>query len=48
MLSENKYLIDTVIIKVVAPCNLNCTYCYEYNMAMIAGRKNQSEFQEKR
>ena len=23
--------LNTVILKVVAPCNLNCTYCYEYN-----------------
>lgn len=39
MLSENKYLIDTVIIKVVAPCNLNCTYCYEYNMGDDSWKK---------
>lgn len=24
-------IIHTIILKVVAPCNLNCTYCYEYN-----------------
>jgi uncharacterized protein len=24
-------MFNTVILKVVAPCNLNCTYCYEYN-----------------
>jgi uncharacterized protein len=24
-------VIHTIILKVVAPCNLNCTYCYEYN-----------------
>lgn len=23
--------INTIILKVAAPCNLNCTYCYEYN-----------------
>lgn len=28
----NNQIIDTVILKVVAPCNLNCSYCYEYNM----------------
>ena len=22
---------NTCIVKVVSPCNLNCTYCYEYN-----------------
>ena len=22
---------NTVILKVAAPCNLNCSYCYEYN-----------------
>lgn len=32
MLEQNNYIIDTVILKVVAPCNLNCSYCYEYNM----------------
>ena len=24
-------IVHTIILKVVAPCNLNCTYCYEYN-----------------
>jgi len=24
-------MLNTAILKVVAPCNLNCTYCYEYN-----------------
>ncbi len=24
-------VVHTIILKVVAPCNLNCTYCYEYN-----------------
>src|SRR5262249_12374625 len=24
-------LIDAVVLKVAAPCNLNCTYCYVYN-----------------
>ena len=23
--------LNTVILKVAAPCNLNCSYCYEYN-----------------
>lgn len=23
--------INTIILKVASPCNLNCTYCYEYN-----------------
>lgn len=23
--------LNTCIVKVVSPCNLNCTYCYEYN-----------------
>ena len=32
MLEQNNHIIDTVILKVVAPCNLNCSYCYEYNM----------------
>lgn len=24
--------IDTVLIKVASRCNINCTYCYVYNM----------------
>ncbi len=24
-------VVQTIILKVAAPCNLNCTYCYEYN-----------------
>lgn len=24
-------MIDTIIVKLAAPCNLRCTYCYEYN-----------------
>lgn len=24
-------MINTIIFKVVAPCNINCSYCYEYN-----------------
>ena len=27
----SKSPINTIILKVAAPCNLNCTYCYEYN-----------------
>ena len=27
----NPPTINTIILKVAAPCNLNCTYCYEYN-----------------
>lgn len=27
----NHPIVHTIILKVVAPCNLNCTYCYEYN-----------------
>jgi uncharacterized protein len=26
-----QFPINTIILKVAAPCNLNCTYCYEYN-----------------
>ena len=26
-----RHVINTAVLKVVAPCNLNCTYCYEYN-----------------
>jgi len=24
-------MLNTIILKIVSPCNLNCTYCYEYN-----------------
>ena len=24
--------IDTVLVKVASRCNINCTYCYVYNM----------------
>lgn len=24
-------MINTIVLKVASPCNLNCTYCYEYN-----------------
>ena len=27
----NPFVISSVVLKVAAPCNLNCTYCYEYN-----------------
>lgn len=27
----NPFVLNSVILKVAAPCNLNCTYCYEYN-----------------
>lgn len=27
----NSPSINTIILKVAAPCNLNCSYCYEYN-----------------
>lgn len=30
-MSDNVQTISSIILKVVAPCNLNCTYCYEYN-----------------
>lgn len=30
-MSDFSYHINTVILKVAAPCNLNCSYCYEYN-----------------
>ncbi|MBM3276443.1 MAG: FxsB family radical SAM/SPASM domain protein, partial [Candidatus Sericytochromatia bacterium] len=23
-------MIDTIVLKTAAPCNLACTYCYEY------------------
>ena len=26
----DKYF-NTLIVKFASPCNLNCTYCYEYN-----------------
>ena len=27
----NTFVINSIVLKVVAPCNLNCSYCYEYN-----------------
>lgn len=30
-MSDTPYSIGAVILKVASPCNLNCTYCYEYN-----------------
>ena len=27
----SKTVIGTVVFKVASPCNINCTYCYEYN-----------------
>jgi len=24
-------MIDNIVLKIAAPCNLKCTYCYEYN-----------------
>jgi uncharacterized protein len=29
---EHSTIIDTVLIKVASRCNINCTYCYVYNM----------------
>jgi uncharacterized protein len=29
---KNVIAIDTVLIKIVSRCNINCTYCYVYNM----------------
>lgn len=31
-------VIDTVLIKVASRCNLNCTYCYVYNMGDVGWR----------
>jgi sulfatase maturation enzyme AslB (radical SAM superfamily) len=30
-MSQTHYSIGTAVLKVASPCNLNCTYCYEYN-----------------
>jgi len=30
-MNDISYSIGAVILKVASPCNLNCTYCYEYN-----------------
>ena len=37
-------MINTIILKVVAPCNLNCSYCYNTIWGMIVGRKNQKKY----
>ncbi len=29
-MSSTKPAVDTIILKVAAPCNLDCSYCYEY------------------
>ena len=44
MLEQNNHIIDTVILKVVAPCNLNCSYCYEYNMGDDSWKFKPKEF----
>lgn len=30
-MDDNSHIINSIVLKVVAPCNLNCSYCYEYN-----------------
>lgn len=33
-------MIDTVLLKVASRCNLNCTYCYVYNLGDTGWKKN--------
>ena len=40
------YKIDTLILKVVAPCNLSCSYCYEYNMGDDSWKKKPKKISE--
>ena len=37
---------DTIIIKMAAPCNLACTYCYEYFMGDESWKKKPKHFTE--
>ena len=37
--SEARGLLSSVVLKVAAPCNLNCTYCYVYNHQDTSWRK---------
>ena len=40
------YKIETLVLKVVAPCNLNCSYCYEYNMGDDSWKKKPKKISE--
>jgi uncharacterized protein len=37
------YPIQEIVLKIATRCNLNCTYCYEYNLGDVSF-KNQSKF----
>ena len=39
-------MINTIILKVVAPCNLNCSYCYEYNMGDDSWKKKPKKISQ--
>ena len=41
--SNSKLALDTLILKVASRCNLNCSYCYMYNLA-DSGWKLQPKF----
>jgi len=39
----DKYF-NTLIVKFASPCNLNCTYCYEYNTGDDSWKKKPKYF----
>ena len=39
-------MIDSYVVKVASRCNLDCTYCYEYNLGDDTW-KHQPRFMEK-
>ena len=38
----HKYPIIELVVKLASRCNLNCSYCYEYNKGDDTGKKLQN------